>query len=127
MSRTKKLLQNPRERKHELLTTTRETLKSQKKKSNQPAPGRTTSYQVAQLDKLYTKGSAAFGSIANLKKASGFNRAKFVCYLQPKAPYTKYRRFKKSIPRLKDVVYRINEIWSVHVAYMDKVAQQKTV
>ena len=96
MSWTKKLLQNPSERKQKLLTTTRETLKRQKKKSNQPAPGRFTSYQVKQLEKLYTKGSAAFGSIANLKKASGFTRGKIVRYLQSKAPFTKYRHFKNT-------------------------------
>ena len=117
------LLQNPSERKQKLLTETRETLKRQKKKSNQPVPGRITSYQVKQLDKLYTKGSAAFGSIANLKEASGFTRSKIVRYLQSKAPYTNYRQCRKSFPRLKAVAYRINEIWSVDVAYMDKVAQ----
>ena len=72
---------------------------------------------------MYTKGSAAFGSIANLKKASDFTRDKIVRYLQSKAPYTKYRQFRKSFPRLKAVAFRINEIWSVDVAYMDKVAQ----
>ena len=123
MSRTKKLLQNLREKKQKLLTTTREDLKRQKKKSNQPVPGRITSYQVKQLDKLYTKGSAAFGSIANLKKTSGFTRGKIFCYLQSKAPYRKYRQFRKNFPRLKAVAYRINEIWSIDVAYMDKAAQ----
>ena len=98
-------------------------MKRQKKKSNQPAPGRITSYEVKQLDKLYTKGSAAFGSIANLKKASGFTRGKIVRYLQSKAPYTKCRQFRESFPRLKAVAYRIIEIWSVDVAYMDKVVQ----
>ena len=72
---------------------------------------------------MYTKGSAAFGSIANLKKASGFTRGKIVRYLQSKAQYTKYRQFRESFTRLKAVAYRINEIWSVDVAYMDKVAQ----
>ena len=72
---------------------------------------------------MYTKGGAAFGSIANLKKASGFTRGKIVRYLQSKAPYTKYRQFRENFPRLKAVAYRINEIWSVDVAYMDKVAQ----
>ena len=72
---------------------------------------------------MYTKGSAAFGSVANLKKASGFTRDKIVRYLQSKAPYTKYRQFRESFSRLKAVAYRINEIWSVDVAYMDKVAQ----
>ena len=69
------------------------------------------------------EGSAAFGSIANLKKASGFTRGKTVRYLQSKAPYTKCRQFRKSFPRLKAVLFRINEIWSVDVAYLDKVAQ----
>ena len=72
MSQTSKLLQNPAEKKLKLLTTTREVLKTQKKKSNQPASEKTTSYQVKQLDKLFTKGSTAFGSIANSKKAGSF-------------------------------------------------------
>ena len=72
---------------------------------------------------MYTKGSAAFGSIANLKKASGFTRGKIVRCLQSKATYTKYRQFRESFSRMKTVAYRINEIWSVDVAYMDKVAQ----
>ena len=104
-------------------TTTREALKKQKKKSIQPASGKITSYQFKQLDKLYTKGSAAFGSIANLKKASDFTRSKTVRYLQSKAPYLKYKQFQKSFPRLKAVAFRINKIWSVEVAYMDKVAE----
>ena len=96
MSQTEKLIQNPAEKKQKLLTTTKEALKKQKNKSNQPASGKITSYQVKQSDKLYTKGSAAFGSIANLKKASGFTRSKIVRYLQSKAPYTKYKPMRKS-------------------------------
>ena len=95
----------------------------QKTKSNRLARGQITSSHVKQLNKLYTKGSAAFGSIANLKKASGLPRSKVVQYLQSKAPYTKYKQFRKTFPRLKAVAYRINEIWSVDVAYMDKIAQ----
>ena len=95
----------------------------QKTKSNRLARGQITSSHVKQLNKSYTKGSAAFGSIANLKKASGLPRSKVVQYLQSKAPYTKYKQFRKTFPRLKAVAYRINEIWSVDVAYMDKIAQ----
>ena len=57
-----------------------------------------------------------------MKKASGLPRSKVVQYLQSKAPYTKYKQFRKTFPRLKAVAYRINEIWSVDVAYMDKIA-----
>ena len=95
----------------------------QKTKSNRPARGQITSSHVRQLNKLYTKGKAAVGSIANLKKASGLPTSKVVQYLQSEAPYTKYKQFRKTFPRLKAVAYRINEIWSVDVAYMDKVAK----
>ena len=95
----------------------------QKTKSKRLARGQITSSHVKQLNQLYTKGSAAFGSIAKLRKASGLPRSKVVQYLQSKAPYTKYKQFRKTFPRLKVVAYRINEIWSVDVAYMDKVAQ----
>ena len=72
---------------------------------------------------MYTKDSAPFGSIANFKKACGYTRGKIVRYLQSKAPYKKYRQFRKSFPRLKAVAYRINQIWSVDVVYMDEFAQ----
>ena len=84
------------------------------------ARGQITSSHVKQLIKLYTKGSAAFGIIANLKKQAVYQ---VVQYLQSKAPYTKYKQFRKTFPRLKAVAYRINKIWSVDVAYMDKVAR----
>ena len=96
----------------------------QNTKSNHLARGQSTSSHVKQLNKLYTKGSAAFGSIADLKNTSGLPRSKVVQYLQSKATYTKYKQFRKNFPRLKAVAYRINEIWSVDVAYMDKVAEQ---
>ena len=101
----------------------KEALKMQKTKSNRLARGQITSSHAKQLNKLYKKGSAAFSSIANLKKASGLPRSKVVQYLQLKAPYTKNRQFRKFFPRLKAVAYRINEIWSVDVAYTDKIAQ----
>ena len=64
--------QESREQKNQkLLATMKEALKMQKTKSNRLARGQITSSHVKQLNKLYTKGSAAFGSIANLKKASG--------------------------------------------------------
>ena len=119
-------IQESREQKNQkLLAEMKEALKMQKTKSNRLARGQITSSHVRQLNKLYTKGSAAFGSIDNSKKASGLPRSKVVQYLKSKAPYTKYKQFKKLLLRLKAVAYRINEIWSVDVAYMDKVAKHK--
>ena len=114
--------QESREQKNQkLLSTMKEALKMQKTKSNPLARGKITSSHVKQLNKLYTKGSAAFGSIANLKKASGLPSSKVVQYLQSKASHKNYRQFRKSFPRLKAVAYGIKEIRSVDVAYMDKV------
>ena len=101
----------------------KEALKMQKTKTNHQARRQITSNHVKHLNKLYTKGSATFGSIANLKKTSDLPRSKVVQNLQSKTPYTKYKQFGKTFPRLKAVAYRINEIWSVDVAYMDKAAQ----
>ena len=89
-----------------------------------PVPGKFTSYEAERLYKSYTKFSAAFGSIAILKKASGLSRESNLHYLQSKSPYTKYKQFRKIFPRLKIVSYRINEIWSVDLAYKDKVPKQ---
>ena len=94
-----------------------------KTKSNCLACGQITSSHVKQPNKLCTKSSAAFGGIAISKKTSGLPRSKVAQYLQSKAPYTKYKQFRKTFPRLKAVAYRINECWSVDVAYMDKAAQ----
>ena len=94
-----------------------------KTKSNRLARGQVAYSQVRKLNKLYVKGSADFGSFAYLKKACGLTRSKVVQNPQLKSSYTKYKQFRKNFPRLKAVAYRINEIWSVDVAYMDKVAK----
>ena len=41
--------------------------------------------------------------------------------------HTKYRAPRKKIPRLKVQAYRINEIWSIDVAHMDKLAKYNNV
>ena len=44
-------------------------------------------------------------------------------FLQTKNTYTKNRQFRKNFPRLKVIAHRINEIWSVEVGYVDKLAK----
>ena len=107
--------------KQKLLSTMRAALK--KKKSNQPAHGKITYYDPKQLNNLYTKANAAFGSIANLKNASGLSRERVLNYLQPISPSTKYQQFRKKFPRLIVISYRINETWSIDLAYIDKFAE----
>ena len=74
------------------------------------------------LKKKYELGKSAFGSVKNLSEATNLPQYKVDQFLQTQAAATKYRQFRKKYPRLKVIVNDINEIWSVDVAYMDKLS-----
>ena len=95
----------------------------QKKNSNHRQTGKKFSDENDKLSKIYTISKASFGSVANLQKESGWQKKKVEKFLQTKISYTKYGQFRKKFPRLNVIAHRINEIWSVDVAYMDKLAQ----
>ena len=44
-------------------------------------------------------------------------------FLHQKNAHTKYRQVRRRFPRLKVIAYDINEIWSIDVAYVDKLAK----
>ena len=44
-------------------------------------------------------------------------------FLRSQSSHTKYGLFRKTYPRLKVIVNDINEIWSLHLAYVDKLAK----
>ena len=50
-------------------------------------------------------------------------KAKIDTFLQQKDAHTKYRQIQRKFPRLKVIAYGINEIWSIDVAYVDKLAK----
>lgn len=68
------------------------------------------------------KGPAAYGSVTNLQKAAKLPRRKVEKFLQQKDAHTKYRQYNRKFPRLKVIAYDINEIWSIDIAYVDKLA-----
>ena len=90
----------------------------QRQKSGSLAPN-----EVRLLNRLYSRGKAAYGSITNLQKASNLPRWKVELFLKSKNAHTKYHLFKLNFPRLKVIAFRINEIWSVDLAYVDKLAK----
>lgn len=51
------------------------------------------------------------------------SRDKVLQYLHSSDTYTKYRTAKRKFPRLKTIVFRINEIWCIDLAYVDKLAK----
>ena len=75
------------------------------------------------LEKLYTQGPAAYGSVENLKKASKLSQKKVETFLAQTDAHTKYCAPRKKLPRLKVQAYRIDKIWSIYVAYVDKIAK----
>ena len=73
------------------------------------------------LEKLYTQGPAAYGNIQSLMKASKLpeNKVVFLVGTDAHAEYCNPKKF----PPLEVQTYRINEIWSIDIAYMDKIAK----
>ena len=94
-----------------------------KKKRLQRDVGTPSEAEIRKLEDIYKKGPAAYGSVANLKKTSGLSLRKVENFLQGKNAHTKYRQFPRRFPRLKVIAYDINEIWSIDVAYVDKLAK----
>ena len=112
-----------KQKKQRLLALIRKASQKQKKKLKRQQAGKLHSEEIQKVNNVYTKGKAAFGSVANIKEESGLSHKKVEHSLQSKNLYTKYRQFRKSFPRLKVVAYRINEICSMDVAYMSKTAK----
>ena len=59
----------------------------------------------------------------NLKDETKVPRRKVRHFLHSEPAYTKYRAVRRKIPGLKVIVYDIDEIWSVDLAYVDKLAK----
>ena len=76
------------------------------------------------LQSMYTKGSAAFGSVQNLQKSSNLQSRKVKQFRANKNAHTKYKGFRKNFARLKVIAHDINEIWSLDLSYVDKLSKQ---
>ena len=86
--------------------------------------GKPTPTEEKLLKKSYTdKGPALFGSVKTLKATTVIPRQKVKHFLHTEPSYTKYRTVRRKIARLKVIVYDINEIWSIDLAYVDKLAK----
>ena len=76
------------------------------------------------LNRLHSRGRAAYGSVRTLRKASGLSKKKIEQFLQTKTSYTKFgppiRRFR----RLQAFSKKLNEIWCMDLAFLDKLASQ---
>ena len=75
------------------------------------------------LQRLYTQGGAAYGSVCNLVKASNLSVSKVRQFLHSKPSYTKFTLATRKIKRMKAFARFKNEIWCMDLAYVDKLAK----
>ena len=99
-------------------------LQRQKRRRRKQNNGKITKIEEKLLKTKYSdKGPALFGSVNNLIKASNLSQKKVKHFLHTEPAYTKYRTVIRKTPRLKVIVYDIDEIWSLDLAFVDKLAQ----
>ena len=75
------------------------------------------------LRKLYRKGPAAYGCVKSLQKASKLPEKTIDSFLHTQNAYIKHKTYRKKFPRLKVKVFDLNEIWSLDLAHIDKLAK----
>ena len=73
--------------------------------------------------KYSDKSPALFDSVNNLINATNLSQQEVIYFLHSELAYTKYRTVNQKTPRLKVIVYDIDEIWSLDLAYVDKLAK----
>ena len=78
---------------------------------------------VKKLDNLCLKGPASFGNAKRLQILGKLSMKKVKMYLKTKPSFTKFRSRCFTFPRLKVIVNDLNEIWSVDLAFVDKLAK----
>ena len=99
-------------------------LQRQKRQRRKQSNGKITKIEEKLLKTKYSeKGPALFGSVNNLIKATNLSRKKVKHFHHTEPAYTKYRTVIQKMPRLKLIVYDIDEIWSLDLAIVDKLAQ----
>ena len=76
------------------------------------------------LESKYTKGPAAYGSVKNLQKSTKLKPSKVKLFPEGQNVHTKHKNCRKRFPTLKVIAYDINEIWSLDLAYVDKLAKE---
>ena len=74
------------------------------------------------LQRLYTQGGAADGSVLNLVEASNLSASKVRQFLHSKPFYTKFTLATRNFKRMKAFARFKNESWCLDLAYVDKLA-----
>ena len=83
-------------------------------------------YERQKLQRLYTQGAAAYGSVRNLAKTSRLPVSKVRHFLHSKGSYTKFTLATRKFKRIRVFArFRIKfGIWCMDLAYVDKLAKE---
>ena len=96
-------------------------------KSKRGESGSLSKYKRQKLQRLYTWGGAAYGSVHSLVEASNLPLSKVREFLRSKRPYTKFTLTTRKFEKLKAFARFRNKIWCMDVAYVDKLAKKNGV
>ena len=86
--------------------------------------GSLSKYERQKLQRPYTQGAAAYGSVRNLSKASRLPVSKVRQFLHSKDSYTKFTLAARKFKRMRAFARFGNEIWWMDLAYVDKLAKE---
>ena len=86
--------------------------------------GSLSKYERQKLQRLYTQGAAAYGSVRNLVKASRLPISKVRKILHSKGSYTKFTLAARKFKRMRAFARFRNQIWFMDLAYVDKLAKE---
>ena len=86
--------------------------------------GSLSKYERQKLQRLYTQGAAAYGSVRNLAKASRLPVSKVRQFLHSKDSYTEFILAARKFKRLRVFARFRSQIWCMDLAYGDKLAKK---
>ena len=86
--------------------------------------GSLSRYERQKLQRLYTQGAAACGSVRNLAKASRLRVSKVRHFLHSKDFSTKFTLAARKFKRMRAFPRFRKEIWCMDFAYVDKLAKE---
>ena len=92
-------------------------------KLNREEAGSLSKSENQKLQRLYTQGGAAYGSVRNLVKAINLSVSKVRHFLHSKPSYTKFTFATRNFKRMRAIARFTNEIWCIDLAYVDKLAK----
>ena len=81
-------------------------------------------YESQKLQRWYTQGAAAYGSVRNLSKASRLPVSKVRQFLHSKDSYTKFTLAARKFKRMRAFARFRTEIWCMDLAYVDKLTKE---